>query len=77
MFTSLELQQIAAIVRRHPHLVVISDEVYKYTIYDPSEVGDSTAVGHHHFAALPGTWELELIAVLPLSTNCLCFRYVG
>jgi kynurenine--oxoglutarate transaminase/cysteine-S-conjugate beta-lyase/glutamine--phenylpyruvate transaminase len=57
VFTRLELEVIAAIVSRHPQLTVLSDEVYKYTIYNPLELGDSTAYGHTHFAALPDMWE--------------------
>ena len=41
---------IAAIVARHPNLLVISDEVYKYTVY-------AEAAEHVHFAALPGMFE--------------------
>ena len=43
------MRQIAAIVRKHPRLLVISDEVYKYTVY--------AGEGHFHFAALPGMFE--------------------
>jgi hypothetical protein len=45
---------IAEIVQENPNLVVISDEVYKFSIYNPLEYGDSTALGHYHFARLPG-----------------------
>jgi aspartate/methionine/tyrosine aminotransferase len=59
VFTLAELEGIAAIVREHPQLVVISDEVYKYTIYDAVEPGDGAGspVGHYHFARLPGMWD--------------------
>ena len=50
----MEMEQIADVVRGHPDLTVISDEVYKFTVYDPLEEGDSSAVGHYHFARLPG-----------------------
>lgn len=54
MFSSAELASIAEVVREFPNLIVICDEVYKYTVYDHPEPGDSTAIGHYHFAALPG-----------------------
>ena len=43
------MAQIAEVVRRHPRLLVISDEVYKYTVY----AGEP----HQHFAALPGMFD--------------------
>jgi len=49
-FTPDEMEAIAAVVRAHPGLLVISDEVYKYTVY----AEDAT---HTHFAALPGMFE--------------------
>jgi len=48
-FNDDEMQAIAAIVRKHPNLLVISDEVYKYTVY-----GDEP---HVHFAALDGMFD--------------------
>ena len=48
------MKAIAEIVRANPNIIVISDEVYKYSIYDPLEKGDSFAQGHYHFARLPG-----------------------
>jgi aspartate/methionine/tyrosine aminotransferase len=35
VFTRAELEAIAGIARKHPNLVVISDEVYEHLIYDP------------------------------------------
>merc|ERR1711871_1487038 len=49
-FTKEELEAIAEIVRQHPNLYVISDEVYKYTVYDDAST-------HHHFASLPDMFE--------------------
>ena len=49
------MKAIASIVREFPNIVVVSDEVYKFSVYDAKEAGDSTAVGHYHFARLPGT----------------------
>ncbi len=34
MFTRSELENIAAIVLQHPHLMVISDEIYEYITFD-------------------------------------------
>ena len=48
------MKAIASIVREFPNIVVVSDEVYKFSVYDAKEAGDSTAVGHYHFARLPG-----------------------
>lgn len=60
-FSKEELLAIAAIVRDFPHICVVSDEVYKYMIFDPP---DDTAMevpgqphGHVHFASLPGMWD--------------------
>lgn len=57
VFTLAELQGIAAIVRRHPRVVVISDEVYKFSVYDALEEGDPTSRGHYHFARLDGMFD--------------------
>lgn len=57
VFTLDEMMRIADIVRKHPNLVIISDEVYKFTIYNNAYPGDSTAIGHYHFARLPAMWD--------------------
>jgi len=49
VFTADEMAAIAEIVRRHPNLLVISDEVYKYIVHSGGE--------HVHFAALPGMFD--------------------
>ena len=46
------LEAIADIVRDHPRLLVLSDEIYEYIVYEPAR--------HHSFAALPGMWERTL-----------------
>ena len=46
------LQQLAAIIAKHPRLLVLSDEIYECILYPPAE--------HHSFAALPGMWERTL-----------------
>eukprot|EP00747_Dinoflagellata_sp_TGD_P168468 gnl/TRDRNA2_/TRDRNA2_194908_c0_seq1.p1 gnl/TRDRNA2_/TRDRNA2_194908_c0~~gnl/TRDRNA2_/TRDRNA2_194908_c0_seq1.p1 ORF type:complete len:646 (+),score=79.69 gnl/TRDRNA2_/TRDRNA2_194908_c0_seq1:130-2067(+) len=64
VFEEDELLAIADLVRAHPHVTVISDEVYKFMIFDPpsNQREDDTdsyyfkPVGHVHFAKLPGMW---------------------
>lgn len=46
------LEEIADIVRKHPRLLVLSDEIYEHIIYPPAE--------HTSFASLPGMWERTL-----------------
>ena len=57
VFTRAEFEAVADIVRRHPQLVVLSDEVYKFSVYDALEDGDPTSRGHYHFARLPGMFD--------------------
>ena len=72
VFTRLEMETLASIVRRNPQItgninsftftllferIVISDEVYKFSVYNPIEEGDSTSIGHYHFARLPDMWD--------------------
>lgn len=71
VFSLAELQAIAEVVRENPQLSVISDEVYKYTIYDAQEAGDGAGspVGHHHFARLPGEVFVETVRMLHLAKS--------
>jgi hypothetical protein len=46
------LQQLAAVVAKHPRLLVLSDEIYECILYPPAE--------HHSFAALPDMWQRTL-----------------
>lgn len=48
VFTREELEAIAAVVRKHPYLLVISDEIYEHINF----TGDQTS-----FASLPGMFE--------------------
>lgn len=50
VFSRAEMLELAAIVRRHPDLIVLSDEVYKYTVH-------SDGATHIHFASLEGMYE--------------------
>ncbi|KAA0172792.1 hypothetical protein FNF27_05772 [Cafeteria roenbergensis] len=49
VFTREELESIARIVRAHPRLVVLCDEVYEHLTYDGAE--------HVRLASLPGMWD--------------------
>ena len=42
------LGAIADVVRSHPRLLVLSDEIYECIVYPPA--------AHHSFGALPGMW---------------------
>ena len=57
VFTKQEMELIAEIVETNPKLIVVSDEVYKFTVYNPLEAGDETSKGHYHFARLPGMYD--------------------
>ncbi|KAJ1695805.1 hypothetical protein LUZ63_012503 [Rhynchospora breviuscula] len=46
------LEQIADIVRKHPRLLVLSDEIYEHIIYSPAK--------HASFASLPGMYDRTL-----------------
>ena len=54
---------IAAIVARHPNLLVISDEVYKYTVY--AEAAEHVAVSHVRKARVA----TDLLAVHAVTTD--------
>lgn len=49
VFSRSELEGIASIVRKHPKLMVISDEVYEFVLFGGSD--------HVRIATLPGMWE--------------------
>jgi len=50
--TREQLEALADVVRDHPRLLVLSDEIYEYITYPP--------YAHVSFAALPGMWERTL-----------------
>jgi aspartate/methionine/tyrosine aminotransferase len=52
VFTRAELEGIAAIVKRHPRLVIISDEVYEHLVYDPDR--------HPHVSMAEILWDQTL-----------------
>ncbi|KAM3568810.1 hypothetical protein VYU27_009073, partial [Nannochloropsis oceanica] len=54
VFTLQEMEGIAALVRSQEGLVVISDEVYKFTVFEEG------SQGHIHFASLPGMFDRTL-----------------
>ena len=47
-----QLEEIAEVIRSHPRLLVLSDEIYEYIVYKPAQ--------HHSIGALPGMWERTL-----------------
>jgi aspartate/methionine/tyrosine aminotransferase len=63
VFDEALLRRIADIVRAHPQMLVLVDEVYKHAIYDSTVAHDvaqnmpTDAPGHVHFASLPEMWE--------------------
>lgn len=65
VFTREELEGIADIVRRHPQLTVISDEVYESLVFDGKE--------HCRLASLPDMWE----RVLTVSSAGKTFTITG
>lgn len=52
VFTRAEMESVAGILRRNPHVIAITDEVYEKLVYD----------GHEHIrlASLPDMWERTL-----------------
>lgn len=48
VYSAAQLAALAAVVARHPRLLVLSDEIYEHIIYSPAT--------HTSFAALPGMW---------------------
>eukprot|EP00750_Incisomonas_marina_P021015 INCI4133.2.p1 GENE.INCI4133.2~~INCI4133.2.p1 ORF type:complete len:388 (+),score=39.24 INCI4133.2:105-1166(+) len=55
VMTRAELEKIASVVRKHPDLVVVSDEVYEHMVF-PGQGGGR----HHHFASVEGMFEQTL-----------------
>jgi kynurenine--oxoglutarate transaminase/cysteine-S-conjugate beta-lyase/glutamine--phenylpyruvate transaminase len=51
-FDAEELAQMAEVIKRHPRVVVVSDEVYEHMVYAPRQ--------HLRIATLPGMWERTL-----------------
>ena len=52
VYSEEQLRDIAEVVREHPRLVVLSDEIYEYIVY-----GDTK---HVSFASFPGMFERTL-----------------
>lgn len=52
VFTRAELNKIAEIVHRHPHVTAVTDEVYEKLVYDDHE--------HVRLASLPQMWDRTL-----------------
>ena len=51
-----ELAALADVIREHPRLLVLSDEIYEYIVYPPAQ--------HHSFGTLPGMYERTLTGEL-------------
>jgi aspartate/methionine/tyrosine aminotransferase len=49
VFTLSELEHVAAILRRHPHVTAVTDEVYEKLVYDGRE--------HIRLSSLPDMWD--------------------
>lgn len=73
VFTEAELLEIAALLRRHPHVTVVMDEVYEKLVYDGRCVLRCSPQQHTHrantanatrtharMAAVPGMWDRTL-----------------
>lgn len=67
IFSRTELEGIAAIVKKHPSITIISDEVYEHIIFDPEEEP------HISIASLPGMLE----QTLTLSSSGKTFSCTG
>lgn len=67
IFSRTELTQIAAILERHPHVNVISDEVYEHIIFDPENEP------HVSPATIPGMFD----KTLTLSSSGKTFSCTG
>lgn len=52
VYTKQDLEAIAEVVKSHPRLMVLSDEIYEYIVYKPAQ--------HHSIGALPGMHERTL-----------------
>jgi aspartate/methionine/tyrosine aminotransferase len=55
VFSRAEYEAIAALVRRHPRLLVLSDDVYEFMLLEPG-------LEHVHFASLPDMWARTISA---------------
>lgn len=52
VFTKAELETLAEILSRYPHITAITDEVYEKLVYDKKE--------HFRLSSLPGMWDRVL-----------------
>jgi kynurenine--oxoglutarate transaminase/cysteine-S-conjugate beta-lyase/glutamine--phenylpyruvate transaminase len=67
MFNKDELEQLAAIIQRHPQVTVISDEVYEHIVFEPE------TSPHISIATIPGMYE----RTLTLSSSGKTFSATG
>src|SRR5947209_6812695 len=47
IFSMEELTEIADVIKKHPKMVVVADEVYEFIVYEP----------FHRMCTIPGMWE--------------------
>src|SRR5690606_14188455 len=52
VYTRAELEALAEVLRRHEHVLVLSDEIYEYVLFDAE---------HTSIAALPGMQERTIL----------------
>lgn len=52
VYSKAELEKLAAVLRKYPHIIIISDEIYEHIRYN----GD-----HHSIASLPGMQERTVV----------------
>ena len=52
VYSESQLEALAEVIREHPRLLVLSDEIYEYIVYNPAK--------HVSFASLPGMFERTL-----------------
>ena len=67
MFNQEEMAQIAAIIKRNPHVTIIADEVYEHIVFEPE------TSPHISIASLPGMYE----HTLTLSSSGKTFSATG
>lgn len=52
VYSESQLNALAEVIREHPRMMVLSDEIYEYIVYSPAK--------HVSFASLPGMFEKTL-----------------
>lgn len=68
VFSQQELEKLAAIVLSHERLIVISDEVYEFIVYEPS---------FPRICTIPGMFERTLVVSSAAKTFCVTGWKIG